>query len=514
MYRIVCRELKSTSIVMQNDLNKIQVGPVFDPTLQTAQLLTLLFFAMTFAPGLPLLMPLCCFTFTMYFRIDKMLLCRFFQKPPQVGSSGMKLVIKYLPFAALLRMAFSIWMFGNYGVLPNDKRGDTAYSASLEESRDSNRNVGVNSVIFRENVFPIFILFLLVAFCQFLIRIWKFLPIYWILKLIKLVFDVFTDKKDIKSAVNESGSVHPWEVIKMNDPRRQHVAPFTGDYFRYVKNKDEIPDTCFKMFQYHYLTSLTEIEVEEGWEIREEGDFVLKVKAWKNPRRGSGRRVGDLKKTYEVIGDKRVCTYNVEQVPAYIIPMQGLKEGVSSMIEYQSRNRAERNVVDNMMYDAFDAGAAQTANMESNVVAKYIKQKERRKSLTTGIDPALDAEVLAALRDGEANMMKQMHDHGDTGLAGNVARAGGAEYDEEDHPAANKHKKKPHSKYTPKAGAAVAVAAEEEPPPPLESSDSFFAAEGLVPEDGPYGEKYDDDYGKPNPMVVQDSWAGGVSGLV
>jgi len=97
-----CRARSSRSIVMQHQLNYYEVGSDFEITEHTAQLLTYLFFAMTFASGLPLMMPLCCFAYMVFFRVDKMLLCRFYKKPPHFGDGSIRMVVTCLPFAAIL----------------------------------------------------------------------------------------------------------------------------------------------------------------------------------------------------------------------------------------------------------------------------------------------------------------------------------------------------------------------------------------------------------------------------
>ena len=37
--------------------------------------------------------------------------------------------------------------------------------------------------------------------------------------------------------------------------------------------------------------------------------------------------MGDVLKTYEVIGDHRCNSYDVEKVPSYVTAMKGLREG-------------------------------------------------------------------------------------------------------------------------------------------------------------------------------------------
>ena len=71
----------SHSIVRQKDLNDLQNGPEFDPTVNTAELLLLTFFSMTFAAGIPIMMPLACVTFVTYFFVEKMLFLHYYKKP-------------------------------------------------------------------------------------------------------------------------------------------------------------------------------------------------------------------------------------------------------------------------------------------------------------------------------------------------------------------------------------------------------------------------------------------------
>jgi hypothetical protein len=252
---------------MQHDLNMLEVGPVFDSTDHTAQLLTLLFFAMLYAPGLPLLMPLCCFAFTLYFRVDKYLLCRYYQKPPHMGDAAIRLVVQYLPIAAVLRLGFACWMFSNQKILTTTSSASTqAYDTFLSTLRQSNGGFGIASVrLFQPNVFPLFCLLIIVLVGVFLIHFWKQLPVFWVFKMLEFVVQSLTrSAENIFQNQNDMGTIEGWDLLRLKDPLRRQSAPFTGEYFRYVKHKDEIPDTCLQMFEYAYLTQLTETEVRKA----------------------------------------------------------------------------------------------------------------------------------------------------------------------------------------------------------------------------------------------------------
>lgn len=49
------------------------------------------------------------------------------------------------------------------------------------------------------------------------------------------------------SAISEdkpAKMLHAWELINLGDPLRKEAAPFTGSYFKLLRHKGEIPDTC------------------------------------------------------------------------------------------------------------------------------------------------------------------------------------------------------------------------------------------------------------------------------
>lgn len=138
------------------------------------------------------MMPLSFIAFGLYFYIDKLLLCRFYQKPPHMGDKLMQITLTMLPFAALLRLGAACWyitiaymidlcgcrMYSNEFIFPYSKLNigfvpstayvDTdslsnQYNSYLEENEG--REIGfVNTGhrLTRGNVFPLFVLFVVI----------------------------------------------------------------------------------------------------------------------------------------------------------------------------------------------------------------------------------------------------------------------------------------------------------------------------------------------------------------
>jgi hypothetical protein len=76
---------------------------------------------MTYGAGLPIMMFMTTLAFTIYFNVDKLLLLRFYAKPPKMGDAIMEVVLKMLPWAGALRLAIACWMYSNETIFPYSK---------------------------------------------------------------------------------------------------------------------------------------------------------------------------------------------------------------------------------------------------------------------------------------------------------------------------------------------------------------------------------------------------------
>jgi hypothetical protein len=125
-----------------------------------------------------------------------------------------------------------------------------------------------------------------------------------------------------------------------------------------------------QMFTYYYLTKISEQEVIDGWEVADDGDFVIKLKKWRADETNNDALVNKRKKTFEVIGDNRCNSYNIEKVPAYALAMEALKSGTASILEFQHKLLMEKNVVS----EEFDLYG--TAHIQPTIIEQYQKQHD------------------------------------------------------------------------------------------------------------------------------------------
>ena len=204
---------------------------------------------MTYAPGLPLLMPMACVTSFMFFLSDKILLLRYYQKPPHISEHAMKIVLSILPYAVLTRLAVAIWMFGNTNIFSshnNDFFGIIPFRLKfpnlpeyLEVSSENfnfflnrfkniagSRYFFLEKKVFQPQTFPLFVLFILILAVKFLLKYFKFFSLH------KVFLAVFTSILDVLSCcykrkktvyVDSGGKLLPYYIMKLNDDLRQEV---------------------------------------------------------------------------------------------------------------------------------------------------------------------------------------------------------------------------------------------------------------------------------------------------
>ena len=88
-----------------------------------------------------------------------------------------------------------------------------------------------------------------------------------------------------------------------------------------------------------------------GWELVEQGDYIVKIKKSDSTvsSHGFARNKRGIKRTYEVVQDDGINSYNIENIPAYKQAVTGLKEGISSLLQglllAEKSGQARRNSI-------------------------------------------------------------------------------------------------------------------------------------------------------------------------
>ena len=199
------KDKRSHSVVCQRDLNKMQIGPVFSPTTNTAEMLLLTFFAMTFAAGIPIMMPLIFLAYVIYFFMDKMLFIHYYKTPAHLDDGVTRVILSAMPWAAIIRCAFSCWMYGNenlfYGMGSSSDGSGAASSATDLSSDFLDQSVGDFSVRDRlttENAFPLLVLLVLIIAMKLVAKVYNITPLRYIIGASKWFQSVLTGGNKVK----------------------------------------------------------------------------------------------------------------------------------------------------------------------------------------------------------------------------------------------------------------------------------------------------------------------------
>lgn len=144
--------------VMQSDLNQLYVGPRFDVTERYPQLLNILFFAMTYSTGMPLMLLFALLFFSLSYLVDRFLLLRFYRRPPQRDERLQRTVNRILPYALLVHLAMAVWMLGSTELFGIDTLSP-ALQSSVKRGTDSAAagSSSLSDKIGRGFTFPLFL---------------------------------------------------------------------------------------------------------------------------------------------------------------------------------------------------------------------------------------------------------------------------------------------------------------------------------------------------------------------
>lgn len=330
----------------QADVNALEVGNIFDTTIHTSQLIALTFMAMTYGSGMPILMPLSFMTFILYFYVDKFMLCKFNKKPPHMGDAVMMVVLKVLPWAAIIRLCISCWVYSNEIIFTSSyleiEKLSTSYFSFKTLSENYNNfalnhadkiyyGINTGSRITRGNVLPIFVFLVIVVLGLIISYIWKFTPMNILYQICKFFWKLCKAARHGNRVQPSKRLVTGFELIKLGDPLRTEMAPYTGDYFQYLENEIVVQRKCCGV---ESIPDLTEDEAKAGWKVAYNGAHKVKMLTFQKPTRIAdvNRSKGQLKKTYEIIAGHGAYSYNLFHIPQYATIMLALKEGTESIL--------------------------------------------------------------------------------------------------------------------------------------------------------------------------------------
>lgn len=330
------RMLTAKSQITQRDLNALYEGPEFNMAINVPNTLVVLYTCMMYSSGMPTLILVAMFSFLISFWVDKFMLLRMYKKPPQYDAALTKRVVGLLPTALFLKMCFGVWFFGNSQVMRSSLIGglegatycddpdtpelnewnmapaesDDAVSSSggipceihqYEEEMKAYWPMGfgvIFSKLIRSSSMAMFVMLGLFASLFF---------IYKVLgrQLEKLLFGlakrlVFLATAGKVNLTLGGGGGQEWN------------PPFVGEFCKQLEVGDKLPTAAEQKMGWS-------TEPEQDKSVRKVGRDLNKapLQIMKTKKFVEGDNAGALKRTFEVIADAGIYTYNIEGNPKY-----------------------------------------------------------------------------------------------------------------------------------------------------------------------------------------------------
>ena len=386
------QDRKSHLAAYQADVNHMEVGPVFDPIGNAAHLLLVLFFVMTFAPGIPILVYIGFFIFVLYAWADKLLLLRYFRRPPKVEEGVGEVIMRCLPWAAIIRLGVACWMFSNQDIFPPGfvdvavaGQSSDSYTEGLgfyQNTTSSGGAIGTTStyietfipwatrVLKQDNTFVLFVVIVIILLVKIIRKIWFLLPFYWVFNLYRVFKKMCCGQK--KLSTNENGFIKPFDIFMLKHPLRRETAPFTGGYYKFIRLTDDIPG-CWEANCKRQVPDLTEQEEKDGWQVTIMDDlYDVKAKVFGATVMIDGymRNRGTYRYTYEVMGEdpEKSLSYDLKFLPLHKMKIRGLGDDKMFALMWH----AERNKLKPTAYDVISSGA-----IGKSIFKDYMEEKKK-----------------------------------------------------------------------------------------------------------------------------------------
>lgn len=161
----------------QADMNKAFTGYNFALAIRYPEMMNTLFTTLLYCAGMPYLLPMAAGSFLLSYWIDKVLLLRFYEKPPSYDENLARHAMSWMPYALLMHLGTAFWMFGedtitkslviNPAIISDQTGGSEAESLALYEQwvarSESIDGIGLTPKILRVNSFPFFVSFIMLA---------------------------------------------------------------------------------------------------------------------------------------------------------------------------------------------------------------------------------------------------------------------------------------------------------------------------------------------------------------
>ncbi|CAM9089694.1 unnamed protein product [Chrysoparadoxa australica] len=324
---------RAQKAVTQDELNRMHAGPHFKIEARMASLLNTVFVTWTYAGALPILVMFGLISFMCSILVDKLLLLRFYSRPPQYGASIFFLV-KYLPWAAVMRLLVSSVAFSNPEILTSSGIG------WAEEFIGTSYIEGLKLAPAQANVLP---LLLVAAFV--------------------IAAQVFGAVAASLLALLQTGRDEAAKTPK--PPAPAYSGPFIKDM-----------TTNQQLFYSANGQQLARPDQVDGWCPLADGCSLYRKWLQEGDIDGVHHDVGEAQRTWEVIAEKGLHSYHINKNARYhsaleIMQAEGTAEAPEQEEAQAHQAQAQEQAPAEVQPEAADEESAMEREGQAEIVQLY-----------------------------------------------------------------------------------------------------------------------------------------------
>ena len=311
----------SKMYVTQNDLNNVFEPPEFDLPVRMANMMATIAMTLLFAGPLPVLVPLAMISFIISFWVDRYLIVNFYRKPPTYTSDVMDPLFQYFTYMIIFHMVMSLLAYSAPGVLyPLQFEGvENIYGVSELDGIGSEQLSYDRPYVDGSNL-PLFVL----------------LVVYTVFHIVYVVLNNVVGMLLHRIKLVLLSCCCCCRKTAQSIAHKEYNPPYTSTFRKVLRDYSGKKITKEKLA----YSSISKSERKEGWDIRSVAGEYYKCKQWIENgifRELKHEKFKDLKKTYEVIDDAGLYSYNIDLNPRYrsFIQVKEASKDISSAIVHK-----------------------------------------------------------------------------------------------------------------------------------------------------------------------------------
>jgi hypothetical protein len=333
------RSARKTKLT-QAELNRVFEGPKFELAVRYAVTLNSLFVSMLYAGGMPILLPFAFLSSLISYHMDKIALFRIYALPPNYNEKLALFTLGLLPWALLLHLGMSAWMYGSPDLLVSANLNMKPIAAEADIGEDSAGKIsggyetftgnakaqssfGIGQIFTRGlqlNVLPLFVIIVFIVIYMFFSSLYNrivntYRSVVHTLSHLRHLAEQAAEQ--MEDEMREAAGLEPDSDDDEDEAKEMNFGELPEDF------EPISPYTSIFELPLEEKIALSEKEKEDGWRLVG-SDAVGWIKRRVCVKDGTIRKAGDHMLTWEAMADTH--SYRMEANWRYADALSSLKE--------------------------------------------------------------------------------------------------------------------------------------------------------------------------------------------